>query len=129
MKRRINAIILTIAGLVIIGVATFSYLNTKKQIMTGTLNWKGGDPQKLALRTNETGIFHVDFTIKGDVKTDAPFSILVTDSLIHKEYNLKTGNVDLKYQGDWRAAKLYLIFTPPAASEGTLDVRADFVGH
>jgi hypothetical protein len=84
--------------------------------------------KQIVLRTDEKNIFKLNLLIKGQISGSGQLSIGDNDSVFYKTYDVKGGQTEIKYNGDWYSKFCYVTFRSTTKTNGRLKLEADFAG-
>jgi hypothetical protein len=98
--------------------------DTKKEEMILT----GDTSKQIVLRTKGKNINALDLLIKGEINGSGQMSIGDNDSVFYKTYDVKDGQTEIKYNGDWYSKFCYVTFRSTTKTNGRLKLEADFAG-
>lgn len=122
IKRTLNI------GLIISGLFCLNSCDTndtKKEEMTLITS---GTVKQIVLRTKGKNISGLNLLIKGQINGVGQLSIGDNDSVAYKTYEVKTGQNEIKYNGDWYSEFCYVTYKPTSETKGQLKIEGDFVG-
>jgi hypothetical protein len=114
-------------GFILLGLFSLNSCNrndTKKEEMILTAD----TTKQIALRTKGKNINALDLLIKGETSGPGQLSIGDSDSVFYKTYEVKGGQTEIKYNGDWYSEFCYLTFRSTTKTNGQLNLEADFAG-
>lgn len=115
-------------GLVLWGFLSFCSCDSN-DIKRGELNLTSVDTLKqIVVRTEGTHINALNLLIKGDISGSGHLSIGDNDSVFYKTYDVKDGQNEIRYEGDWYSEFCYVTFRQTTKASGLIKVEADFVG-
>ena len=84
--------------------------------------------KQVILRTEENNIFKLNLLIKGEINGSGQLSIGDNDSTFYRTYEVKNGQAEIKYNGDWYSEFCYVTFRSTTKTNGRLKLEADFAG-
>jgi hypothetical protein len=99
--------------------------DTKKEEMTLI---QRDTVKQIVLRTKGKNISGLNLLIKGKINGAGQLSIGDNDSVAYKTYEVKTGQNEIKYKGDWYSEFCYVTYKPTSETKGQLKIEGDFVG-
>lgn len=115
-------------GLILSGLFCL-YSCTTKDIKKEELILDSGDSIKqVVLRTDEKNIFNLNLLIKGEISGSGQLSIGENDSAVYRTYDVRNGQTEIKYSGDWYSKSCYVTFRSTTKTNGQLKFEADFAG-
>ena len=83
---------------------------------------------QIVLRTEGKHISSLDLSVRGEVSGSGRLSIGENDSVFYKTYEVKNGQNEITYFGDWYSEFCYVTFTPTIETKGQFNLEADFGG-
>lgn len=98
--------------------------NTKSSEMTFT---PGDSAVQTLLQTNGGNVSGLHLLIRGEIKGLGQLSFGDSDSTYYKTYELKEGQIEIEYDGDWYSRFCYVTYQPTSETEGQLKIEGNFI--